>query len=205
MPHTYDTRIASAAAAQSSRKIRQEFARVLDVPAQAGGRKRHGLTFREVVYFRLKESLEAEGMALVPSDRRAIYRVMTGKNRTEGGWVRNGRTLKRTGKVTATFELTNIVGDARGVLRDALRGKTVVERNPDICAGAPVFKGTRIPVAQVVEQFRSGVPRSEIAEDYPQISDSALRYAEVQSRIASPPGRPSKALELRRITLEAID
>jgi hypothetical protein len=39
------------------------------------------------------------------------------------------------------------------------RPQQVVESNPAICAGEPVFRGTRIPVAVVVEQLRAGTQR----------------------------------------------
>jgi len=203
MPISYETRVAAAAAEQSDRKIRQEFARVLKVPAHMDGRKRHRLTFREVVYFRLTKSLEAQGLTLEPEDRRAVYRVMTMKNHMERGWVRVGRSLRRSGEVSATFELSGMVRAARKCIRDIRRGDMLVERNAQICSGAPVFKGTRIPVAQIVEQFRAGVPVSEIAEDYPQLSEEALRYAEVRSRMGDPPGRPKRDLRLQRTALEA--
>jgi len=74
----------------------------------------------------------------------------------------------------------------------------LTEQRPDICSGAPVFKGTRVPVAQVVEQLRAGVPLSEIKEDYPQLSSAALAYAQLQSRLGNAPGRPAGALKIRR-------
>jgi uncharacterized protein (DUF433 family) len=203
MPISYETRVAAAAAEQSDRKIRQEFARVLKVPAHMDGRKRHRLTFREVVYFRLTKSLEAEGLTLEPEDRRAVYRVMTMKNHMERGWVRVGRSLKRSGEVSATFELSEIVQVTRERIRDVRREDVLVERDPQVCAGVPVFKGTRIPVAQIVGQFRAGIPTSQIAEDYPQLSENALRYAEVRSRMGEPPGRPKRELRLQRTALEA--
>lgn len=205
MPVSYETRIAAAAAEQSDRKIRQEFARVLKVPAQTDGHKRHRLTFREVLYFRLTKSLESEGLTLEPEDRRAVYRVMTLKNHTERGWVRTGHSLRRSGEVSATFELSGMVRAARKCIRDIRRGDMLVERSAQICSGAPVFKGTRIPVAQIVEQFRAGVPVSEIAEDYPQLSEEALRYAEVRSRMGDPPGRPKRDLTLQRTASEAAN
>jgi hypothetical protein len=53
-----------------------------------------------------------------------------------------------------------------------------------------VFSGTRIPVAVVVEQLRAGVSRTELEDDFPQLSHTALDYAEIQARLPKPPGRP---------------
>jgi uncharacterized protein (DUF433 family) len=65
----------------------------------------------------------------------------------------------------------------------------VVERNPAICSGQPVFSRTLIPVAVVVEQLRAGVSRTELEEDIPQLCRLALVYAEMQARIPKSRGR----------------
>lgn len=59
--------------------------------------------------------------------------------------------------------------------------QNIVERNPAICSGQLVFSGTRIPVAVVVEQLRAGVSLSELQEDFPQLSRTALDYAKAQA------------------------
>jgi uncharacterized protein (DUF433 family) len=61
-----------------------------------------------------------------------------------------------------------------------------------------VFRGTRIPVAVVAEQLRAGVSREELEQDFPQLSSTALDYAEIQARLPQPPGRPRKALRVQR-------
>ncbi len=61
-----------------------------------------------------------------------------------------------------------------------------------------MFRGTRIPVAVVVEQLRAGVSRDELEQDFPQLSRSALDDAEIQARLPQPPGRPRKALRVQR-------
>jgi uncharacterized protein (DUF433 family) len=61
-----------------------------------------------------------------------------------------------------------------------------------------VFRGTRIPLAVVVEQMRSGVSRTELAADFPQLSRQALDFAEIQARLPRPPGRPRQRLTLQR-------
>lgn len=76
------------------------------------------------------------------------------------------------------------------------RGAGLVERRADLCSGELVFRGTRVPVAQVVEQFRAGVPVAEIAEDYPQLSAQALHYAGLRARMGKALGRPANPLKL---------
>lgn len=84
-----------------------------------------------------------------------------------GGWRRTGRTLVRAGDVPITLDLTKIVHSTHSALRTVLQGEDLIENRPDVCSGEPVFKGTRLPVVHLVEQFRTGVPFSEMAEDYP--------------------------------------
>nr|WP_254217334.1 DUF433 domain-containing protein [Synechococcus sp. CCY 9618] len=80
----------------------------------------------------------------------------------------------------------------------------MLESDPAGCSGQPVFRGTRIlvavavAVAVVVEQLRSGVSRSELAADFPQLSRQALDDAEIQARLPKPPGRPRRPLALQR-------
>ena len=63
----YETRVTAAVTAQDPKHLRQEFSRVLYLQADADGRKRHRLAFREVVYFKLKGSMEAGGPSVEPS------------------------------------------------------------------------------------------------------------------------------------------
>ena len=174
---TYETRVAAALTAQDPRKLRQEFSRVVHQQADADGRKRHRLVCRGVVYFKLKGSLEAEGLQLSQDDRRALYAVLVTKHHAEGGWVRRGRRLERLGEMLAVFDLNQIVRNTQRALRIARRGESLLEQRDAVCSVEPVFKGTRVPLAQVVGQFRSGMPFTEIAEDDPQVDEKALCYA----------------------------
>jgi len=205
MSLTFETRVAAAAVAQSPKLMRQEFTRVLQVSAKATDKYRHRLAFREVLYFKLKGALEAEGVQMNPEDRRALYQVLVSKQVEVGLWRRKGRRLERAGEVPVTLDLTKIVRITQATLRAYQRGAGLIERRADICSGEPVFRGTRVPVAQVVEQFRAGVPVAEIAEDYPQLSEQALRYAELRARMGKVPGRPAKPLKIHRSAVEAVD
>jgi uncharacterized protein (DUF433 family) len=73
--------------------------------------------------------------------------------------------------------------ELRHVLKQSqeMLSRDIVERNPTICSGQLVFSNTRIPVAVVVEQLRAGVSLSELQEDFPQLSRTALDYAKTQA------------------------
>ena len=205
MSLTFDTRIAAAVTAQKPNLIRQEFSRVLGLPADSDGRMRHRLAFREVVYFKLKGSLEEAGVVLKPEDRRDLYHTLQGKQTQVGAWRRIGRKVVRVGDVPLTFDLTQIVDSTHAALRAYRTGSDLIEARPEVCSGEPVFRGTRLPLTQVVEQLRRGVPPAEIKADYPQLGERALRYAQLLARLGNAPGRPVKTIRIRRSASEATD
>ncbi len=55
-----------------------------------------------------------------------------------------------------------------------------IERNKSIYEGKPVIKGTRVPVASLVNHYRSGMDIEEILDGYPNITPAqffdALSY-----------------------------
>ena len=55
-----------------------------------------------------------------------------------------------------------------------------VEVDPEIMAGKPVVKGTRIPVYVVLQMLEDGASREEVLEAYPDLEEdvtACLRYA----------------------------
>ena len=46
----------------------------------------------------------------------------------------------------------------------------LVDRNPDILGGTPVFAGTRVPVRILMEHLEAGDRLDEFLEDYPTVS-----------------------------------
>ncbi len=46
----------------------------------------------------------------------------------------------------------------------------LIDRNPDILGGAPVFAGTRVPVRILMEHLEAGDRLDEFLEDYPSVS-----------------------------------
>ena len=47
---------------------------------------------------------------------------------------------------------------------------TLIERNPDILGGTPVFSGTRVPVRTLMEHLEAGDRLDEFLEDFPTVS-----------------------------------
>lgn len=56
-----------------------------------------------------------------------------------------------------------------------------VEINPRVCGGSPVIKGTRIPVAVILEQLEADESWDSILKGYPELKradiQAALEYA----------------------------
>ena len=47
---------------------------------------------------------------------------------------------------------------------------TLVDRNPDILGGTPVFAGTRVPVHILMEHLKAGDRLEDFLADYPTVS-----------------------------------
>lgn len=52
-----------------------------------------------------------------------------------------------------------------------------IETNPEVMAGKPVIRGTRVPVAIVLRYLATGMTPAEIAATYPQLSEADVRAA----------------------------
>ena len=93
------------------------------------------------------------------------------------------RITHQSGPAVASNPLRGIDPDllnevaAAEVDRDML-----TECNPNILSGERVFKGTRVSVTQVVNQFKNGVAQSIVKQDFPQLSSSQISYAENRAK-----------------------
>jgi len=178
--------------------LHQEYRRVLAPVAGESPRGARQLGFRELVYFELIGSLGEQGLQLSPAQKQEVYQVLVCKltSPSNSRWLRRPGQLVRQGAVPFILDLAAVGDLLRYRYRLVKRPQQVLESNPAICSGEPVFRGTRIPVAVVVEQLREGTPRQELEGDFPQLSQQALDYVEILARLPKPPGRPRKALQL---------
>ena len=66
----------------------------------------------------------------------------------------------------------------------------VIVEDPDIMGGAPVFKGTRVPIAIVLASLRAGFGLGELREAYPFLTpdllDAARSYVPIQPFFREP-------------------
>jgi uncharacterized protein (DUF433 family) len=97
------------------------------------------------------------------------------------------------------LDITGSVAEIRARLDELSHIKQMVEENPEIRGGEPVFRGTRIPVQMIASFVQQGVPAEEILEDYPALTraslDAATRYVELYPRRGRPRQAPWRAQE----------
>jgi uncharacterized protein (DUF433 family) len=48
--------------------------------------------------------------------------------------------------------------------------ETVIHTDPEIMGGTPVFVGTRVPLATLLDYLAAGEPLSEFLEDFPTVT-----------------------------------
>ena len=62
------------------------------------------------------------------------------------------------------------------VILRVMKKASLIEFNPRICFGKPVFKGSRIPVYMVLELLAAGRSNEEVLRDYyPSLTEAHLR------------------------------
>jgi uncharacterized protein (DUF433 family) len=125
--------------------------------------------------------LHAEGLKRLPLRiRREIFRRVL--NEPEQ------KQLKYTDAL-----IVDVVG-ARGKMSSKLRSlekaTELVQSDPDIMAGAPVFRGTRLPVYLVAHMVEQGTRIDEIREEYPSLTREMVEYAGIYATTHPRRGRP---------------
>ena len=71
--------------------------------------------------------------------------------------------------------------------------ETLIEKNPEILGGTPVFVGTRVPVRILMEHLEAGDRLDEFLDDFPSVSrDQAVGVQErAKSMLAGEQGESS--------------
>jgi uncharacterized protein (DUF433 family) len=52
-----------------------------------------------------------------------------------------------------------------------------IVRDPEICGGVPVFRGTRVPLRTVLSSLAAGVRSEELLKDFPTLSEADIQAA----------------------------
>ena len=66
--------------------------------------------------------------------------------------------------------------------------KEVINIDPKILNGTPVFKGTRVPIETLFDHLESGISLNNFLEDFPTVSKrQAVELIEMVGKVASAP------------------
>jgi uncharacterized protein (DUF433 family) len=159
--------------------------KLIDVRLIRPGRLRVGqkvqrfLTEQQVIYLRL----EAEGVRLLPlATRRKVAKAIETSPRSNSVTLGEGTAL-----------VVQVKAARQQVARDLMRLRKAEETivcDPEIMRGAPVYRGTRIPVDLVAEMLRQGADASEIVEGYPALDCEKVELAPFYLRAFPRRGRP---------------
>lgn len=68
----------------------------------------------------------------------------------------------------------------------------MVHSDPEIMAGALVFRGTRIPVYLIDDMIEQGTPIDEILEGYPSLTREMVEHANIYATLHPRPGRQTE-------------
>jgi uncharacterized protein (DUF433 family) len=52
-----------------------------------------------------------------------------------------------------------------------------IVRDPKVCGGEPVMRGTRVPLRTVLASLAEGATTAEIIKDFPSLTEGAIRAA----------------------------
>jgi uncharacterized protein (DUF433 family) len=59
--------------------------------------------------------------------------------------------------------------------KKAMEWQAYIENNPEIMFGKPVIKGTRIPVALILEKLAHGMSEEDLLKAYPRLTIDGIR------------------------------
>jgi uncharacterized protein (DUF433 family) len=147
---------------------------------RAGRLKQRLLSRAQALYLRM----EAKGLRSLPlSERRQVARALEQDPGIDGMFVSEGSVLLIQCK------------SARKELETGLRrlgaATRMVEFHPEIMRGAPVFKGTRIPVHAIADMLSQGASVREILDGYPALTRERIELAPMYVQAFPRRGRPA--------------
>jgi uncharacterized protein (DUF433 family) len=144
---------------------------------RSGGARRRYVPYASLLCLQL----HAEGLKQLPLRmRREVFRRVLSEPEEK--------------QLQYTHALIIDVGEARGRmnrrLQNMVKAADMVQSDPDIMAGEPVFRGTRIPVHVIADMVEQGTPIAEILEGYPSLTRELVQYAGIYATTHPRRGRP---------------
>ncbi len=102
------------------------------------------------------------------------------------------KNLRMDESRTVQVNFSHIWEDVEQRSNQLKEAQAMVIEDPEILRGAPIIKGTRIPVYDVVSLVDSGTAVEEILEIYPRLMKSQIELASIYARANPQRGRPKR-------------
>lgn len=94
-----------------------------------------------------------------------------------------------------SIDFAPFVGETDARRAKLEHAKDAVVEDPEILGGAPVLKGTRIPVHDIAANLAGGAAIEELLEDYPGLTAETIELAVLYAEANPLRGRPRKPLD----------
>jgi len=144
---------------------------------RAGGVRRRYVPYASLLCLQL----HAEGLKRLPLRmRREVFRRVLTKPQQ--------KQLKYTDALVIDVEGARSKMSSK--LQNLEKAADIVQSDPEIMTGTPVFRGTRIPVYLVADMIEQGTPVNGILEGYPALTREMVEYAGIYANTHPRRGRP---------------
>jgi uncharacterized protein (DUF433 family) len=164
--------------------------------SRVGKSIRYEFDVNELLFIKL---LTEFPFSLGKEDKDSLRQLVSKSSGSAGRWQMHGPDLlMKKGQLSVSVHFRSLREQLVENVNLYRQGFDRIVSDPGILGGEPVFRGTRIALEHIAGLFRKGVSETEIHEDYPTLSDLDMAFASIRARMSPPPGRPRKALELRR-------
>jgi uncharacterized protein (DUF433 family) len=145
------------------------------------GRLVHRLLSRaQAVYLRM----EAEGLRSLPlAARRQVARAVEEDPGIDAMFVSGGSVI--------LIQCKSARKEVDTGLRRLAAATRMAQCDPEIMRGAPVYRGTRIPVHAIADMLSQGATVAEILEGYPALTREKVELAPMYAKAFPLKGRPA--------------
>jgi uncharacterized protein (DUF433 family) len=184
-PSGLSPREAAFATGLSEKTINQAIDReeVQPLPKRRQRDRERMLGFPDLVYLRLRNEV---GRLLSPEGKRKLRQRLgqdVGRRKRPEVVTIGVVDVKVGPEVEAVEQQMALIEQAR----------SLVVTDPEVRAGEPVVRGTRIPVHMLGDLAEQGASQEELLEDYPALTPEALDAALLYARMYPRRGRPRRA------------
>ena len=127
------------------------------------------------------KAVHATADVLTPEQRRSI-----------AAWVLEKPRARRWRMGVLSVDLQEVAEETRRGLERLRQARDMVIKDRKILGGAPVFKGTRIPVHDIAAMLANGDSWGELKRAYPTLSREQIELAPIYAKAYPLRGRPRR-------------